>query len=45
MNFGNRNIRKFNELVNEVDAEVAQLDLTPLSHGKIVLEKIHKHLN
>lgn len=44
LSYGNRNIRKFNELVNMIDAEVAQLELGPFHHGNKILEMLNKNL-
>jgi len=44
LSYGNRNIRKFNELVNTIDAEVAQLELGPFQHGNKMLEMMNENL-
>lgn len=45
MNYCNQDLRIFNELVNNIDAEVAQLQLAPSGHGKKLLNKLHENLN
>jgi len=42
LNYGNRDIRNFNELVNNIDEEVAQEELYPEQHGSQVLKKLSK---
>lgn len=44
MNYGNRDLTKFNELVNTIDAEVAQENLYPEQHGRKMLNKLRQAL-
>jgi hypothetical protein len=44
MNYANGNIRKFNQLVNNIDEEIAQEDLAPIQHGMRVLQKLSQVL-
>jgi len=43
-NYGNRDIRVFNELVNNIDEEVAQENLYPAKHGDKILQKLSQVL-
>ncbi len=44
MNYGGRDLSKFNELVNSIDAEVAQENLYPQQHGSEILNKLSQTL-
>ncbi len=44
MNYGGRDLSKFNELVNSIDAEVAQENLYPNRHGCEMLKKLSQAL-
>lgn len=44
LGYSGNDLRKFNELVNEVDEEVAQLNLNPDQHGDMLLTKLGEHL-
>jgi hypothetical protein len=37
-------MRSFNELVQNIDNEVAQMDLEPAQHGNMLLSKLSEHL-
>lgn len=45
MNYCKQDLRVFNELVNNIDASVAQLQLAPAPHGKKILEKLNDNIN
>lgn len=45
LNYCNHDIRVFNELVNEIDNEIAELQLISALHGKEILDRIQKVLS
>lgn len=45
LNYCNQDVRKFNELVNKIDSEVATLKLDSANHGKEMFERIYKVLS
>ena len=45
LNYCNHDIRVFNELVNEIDNEIAELQLISALHGKEILDRIKKVLS
>ena len=40
MAFSNNDLREVNRLVNQLDDQVAKLDLEPVDHGKLLLAKL-----
>jgi len=40
LNYSNQDTRIFNQLVNDIDKEVASLNLPPAAHGKKIFDKI-----
>ena len=42
--YAGNDLRPFNELVNKVDDEVAQLNLNPDQHGNMLLSKLSEYL-
>jgi len=44
LKYSDGDIRKFNQLVNDIDMDVARLDLAPAHHGKTMFDKIYKIL-
>ena len=42
--YGGRDIRQFNGLVNKIDDEVAQYDMDPDQHGSTILSKLREIL-
>jgi hypothetical protein len=42
--YAGNDLRSFNELVQKIDNEVAQLDLSPDQHGSMLLSKLRAYL-
>jgi hypothetical protein len=42
--YAENDLRPFNELINKVDDEVAQLNLYPKEHGNMMLNKLSEYL-
>ena len=45
LNYCNQDTRVFNKLINDIDEEVALLQLAPASHGKKMFDRIHQAMN
>ncbi len=41
LNYCDQDTRIFNQLINDIDKEVARLDLAPAAHGKEVFDRLH----
>jgi hypothetical protein len=41
LNYCNQDTRVFNKLINDIDKEVAKLNLAPAAHGKKMFDRIY----
>lgn len=44
LNYCNQETRIFNQLINDIDQEVATLHLSPAPHGKEIFDRIHQRI-